>query len=170
MAAARPSRVPRRGPGVRCARCGVSRCPPVFRGETSPVLSFPAGRRPAGSAGEQPPGRCCCRHGRCASTGCSPWALTSMPSTKRTKCPKVSLRCGCARSLPPRFQPVAGEAARLELSSQGWFLLCSSARSACASSWLQTSPALRKRSPGASWAESFSQGSSALSAGKALGT
>lgn len=31
-----------------------------------------------------------------------------------------------------RFQLVAGEAAGLGLSSPGWFLLCSSARSACA--------------------------------------
>ena len=30
------------------------------------------------------------------------------------------------------FPPVAGEAARLDLSPLGWFLLCSSARSTCA--------------------------------------
>lgn len=66
--------------------------------------SFRAGRRPAGLVGEQLPGRCCCRAGRCVSTGSSPWALTSTVSTKRTRCLKVSLqrRCApfCSKSCP----------------------------------------------------------------------
>lgn len=102
-----PHARPARGPAPRARRaaaavlgagCPAAPCPSIFRGETSPVLSFPAGRRPPGSAGEQLPGRCCCRPGKCVCTGSSPWALTSMLSTKRTRCLRVSVRRGCARS------------------------------------------------------------------------
>lgn len=118
-------RLPARQRGAR-AGCPAARCLSALRRETAPVLSFPAGRRPAGAAPVPMllPAWELCLYGL-LTVGSHLYAFYEAHQVSRSKC------ATWAGSLGHSFPPVAGQAVRCEFSALGWFLLCSSARSPC---------------------------------------